>query len=128
VAFNFDPNFRAFTDGTQRMLRNAMFGDAPQAARSVATMSAARAKARASTRTLTVAKSPLRLVVRARGEAAARRVLDGYGADYRIQRSPGRVGFVIANPERIGDEHPYARELDASLREADVPVVLYRVP
>ena len=129
VAFNFDPNFRAFTDGTQRMLRNAMFGPDPAATRSVQSMTSARAQARASTQTLTVVKSPLRLVVRARGEAAARRVLDSYGARYQVQRSPGRVGFVIANPgERIGDEHPYARELDASLREADVPVVLYRVP
>jgi hypothetical protein len=129
VAFNFDPNFRAFTDGTQRMLRNAMFGREPAAARSVKSMTAARAQARESTQSLTVAKSPLRLVVRARGEQAARRVLDGYGARYQVQRSPGRVGFVIANPgEQIGDEHPYARELHGSLREADVPVVLYRVP
>jgi hypothetical protein len=129
VAFNFDPNFRALTDGTQRMLRNAMFGPDPAATRSVQSMTAARAKASASTRTLTVVKSALRLVVRARGEAAARRVLDSYGARYQVQRSPGRVGFVIANPgERVGDEHPYARELDASLRQADVPVVLYRVP
>jgi hypothetical protein len=130
VAFNFDPNFRAFTDGTQRMLRNAMFGPAPAAARSVmGAGSAVRERARESTQSLTMAKSPLRLVVRARGEAEARQVLQRYGARYTIQRSPGRVGFVIANPgERIGDEHPYARELDASLREADVPVVLYRVP
>jgi hypothetical protein len=39
------------------------------------------------------------------------------------------VGFVIASPgERVGDEHPYARDLGASLRRANVPVVLYRVP
>ena len=76
-----------------------------------------------------MAHSPLRLVVRARGERAARRVLSRYGARYRVQRAPRRVTFVIANPgERVGDEHPYARELDASLRRADVPVVLYRVP
>jgi hypothetical protein len=111
------------------MLRNAMFGPDPAATRSVKSMTAARARARASTRTLTMVKSALRLVVKARGERAARRVLDSYGARYVVQRSPGRVGFVIANPgERVGDEHPYARELDASLRAADVPVVLYRVP
>ncbi|HYJ09318.1 MAG TPA: hypothetical protein VEX18_09915, partial [Polyangiaceae bacterium] len=47
VAFNFDPNFRAFTDGTQRMLRNAMFGDDPGTARAAARASAAaRSKAR----------------------------------------------------------------------------------
>jgi hypothetical protein len=33
---------------------------------------------------------------------------------YRVQRSPGRIAFVIANPgDRVGDEHPYARDLGA---------------
>ena len=129
VAFNFDPNFRAFTDGTQRLLRNAMFGPNPVVAGAARVSASARARAQASTRRLRAAHSPLRLVVRTRGERAARRVLARYGAGYRVQRSPGRVGFVIANPgERVGDEHPYARQLGASLRRADVPVVLYRVP
>jgi hypothetical protein len=129
VAFNFDPNYRGFTDGTQRMLRNAMFGPDPAVAGVARVGAGERAEARASTQTLTVAHSPLRLVVRARGEDAARRALERYGARYRVQRSPGRVGFVIANPgDHVGDEHPYGRELAATLKRADVPVVLYRVP
>jgi len=128
VAFSFDPNFRAFTDGTQRVLRNAMFGPDPADAAAPAG-AAARSAAQASTQELTVAHSPLRLVVRARGEDAARRALARYDARYRVQRSRGRVEFVIANPgERVGDEHPYGRELGASLRAAGVPVVLYKVP
>jgi hypothetical protein len=36
---------------------------------------------------------------------------------------------VIDNPGgREGDEHPYARRLELALREARVPVVMYRVP
>jgi hypothetical protein len=131
VAFNFDPNFRAFTDGTQRMLRNAMFGRDPAVAGAAARPTArARAQAVASTRALpALAKSPVRLVVKARGAQAARRVLARFGADYQVLRSPRRVTFVIANPgERVGDEHPYARQLEAALRKADVPVALYRAP
>ena len=58
-----------------------------------------------------------------------RRVLARYGTTFRVQRAPGRVAFVIANPgERVGDEHPYSRQLGAALRRADVPVVLYSAP
>jgi hypothetical protein len=32
VLFSFEPNLRAFTDGTQRLLRNAVLGPAPGAA------------------------------------------------------------------------------------------------
>jgi hypothetical protein len=39
------------------------------------------------------------------------------------------VQFVIYNPgERVGDEHPYARELGVALRRSHARVVMYRVP
>ena len=36
VAFGFDPNFRAFADGTEKLLRNAVFGADPATARASA--------------------------------------------------------------------------------------------
>jgi hypothetical protein len=129
VAFGFDPNFRGFADGTEKLLRNAVFGADPATARASAVRVAAQRRAIRSTRALTVAKDPLRLVVRARGARAAKRVLARYRADYRVQRARGRVQFVIANPSgAVGDEHPYARQLGAALRAAKGPVVMYRAP
>jgi hypothetical protein len=129
VAFGFDPNFRAFADGTEKLLRNAVFGADPATARASAARTASTRRAVRATRRLTVAKDPLRLVVRARGERKATRILARFGADYRVLRARRRVQFVVANPTRAqGDEHPYARELGVALRSAKVPVVLYRVP
>ena len=129
VAFGFDPNFRAFADGTEKLLRNALFGADPATARASAARPAARRRAIRATRGLTVAKDPVRLVVRARGVRAAKRVLARFGTSYRVLRARKRVQFVIANPAGAqGDEHPYARRLGVALRAAKVPVVLYRVP
>ena len=129
VAFGFDPNYRAFADGTEKLLRNAMFGADPATARASAARRAATRRAIRATRALTVVKDPLRLVVRARGARAAKRVLARFEASYRVQRASKRVQFVIGNPGGAqGDEHPYARRLGVALRAAKVPVVLYRVP
>src|SRR5215218_2915480 len=129
VAFGFDPNFRAFADGTEKLLRNAVFGADPASARASAARAASRRRAIAATRRLTVAHEPLRLVVKARGAKKAKRVLARYGTTYRVLRARKRVQFVVDNPgAREGDEHPYARELGVALRRAKVPVVMYRVP
>jgi len=131
VAFGFDPNFRAFADGTEKILRNAVFGADPATARATAARvrTASTRRAVRSTRRLTVAKDPLRLVVRARGARKAKRVLARFDASYRVLRARKRVQFVIDNPGGAqGDEHPYARELGVALRAAKVPVVMLRVP
>jgi hypothetical protein len=130
VAFGFEPNFRAFTDGTQRVLRNAILGDDPAVAgiASVRARSAARAAARRSARRLRSAHSPARLVVAARGERAARRVLRRKGLHARVVRAPRRTTFLIGTRGRSGDELPWARGLETALRRGHVPVVMYRVP
>jgi hypothetical protein len=56
-------------------------------------------------------------------------VLDGVGARYRVQRTRGRVAFLIANPHGLsGDEHPFAARLPASLERAGVRTIALRLP
>ena len=124
VSFGFEPNFRAFTDGTQRILHNAMFGGG-----SGARATGARVAARSSALRLRVTREPLRIVVKRRGAALVRRALARYGARYRTFRSRGRVAFVVANPgHQTGHDHPYAEELGARLKAAGAPVVMFRAP
>jgi len=127
VLFGFDPNFRAFADGTQRLTRNAIIGPDPAAA--TVARASGRVRARAAAGRLSGLHSPLRLVVRARGERAARGVLARYGARFSVTRRAGKAFFAIANRGARGaDDHPYARQLGADLARAKVPVVLYRMP
>jgi hypothetical protein len=130
VAFGFEPNFRAFTDGTQRVLRNAILGADPAVAgiASVRARSAQRRVARRSAQRLRSAHAPARLVVRARGERTARRVLRRVGVRSRVVHANRRTTFLIGTRGRSGDELPWARELEGALRRAHVPVVMYRVP
>jgi hypothetical protein len=129
VSFGFEPNFRAFTDGTQKILCNAVLGRDPSARATVRARAAATGRAQAATRRLRTVREPVRLVVRPRAERAARRLVAAQGAPFHVVRARGRVTFLIANPgDATGDEHPFADELAGRLRAADVPVVLYRAP
>ncbi len=127
VSFSFDPNFRAFTDGTQKLLRNAILGDAPRGGDRTAR--AARVAAAAATRRLDVVRAPVRVVVKPRAAAAARRLVAAQGVRYRVVRARGRVTFLLSNPaDASGDEHPFARELAGKLKAANVKVLAYRAP
>jgi hypothetical protein len=127
VSFGFEPNFRAFTDGTQRIVYNAMFGADPPAAATARV--AVRRRAAETARRLPVVREPLRIVVRPGGSRLVRRLLARRDARYAVHRSRGRVAFVVANPgDRTGDEHPYARQLGRALQTRHAPVVLFRAP
>jgi Zinc carboxypeptidase len=124
VLFSFEPNFRAFSDGTQRLLRNAVLGPAPEAA---AATGAARARqvaaARAAAGRLSHLDRPIRVTVAAAGEAGTERLLRGYGARFETRRAGGQVHFLVANPRGLGiDEHPFAADLARRLRERNLPV------
>ena len=126
VAFGFEPNFRAFTDGTQTLLRNAILGADP----APATAGAAAA-----------------LAGEGAGEGAAGRAAagrprasrSGWSCDVPTSAprgrpcSPGparprgprrrpRAFLVGGGRDLSGDEHRWGRTLERALRRADVRV------
>jgi hypothetical protein len=133
TVFSVEPNFRAFTTGFQEILRNALLGGDPGLARAAAAGSAARAtreaRARRAATRLTGSAATIRLSVRPSSAKRAGAVLRSFDARYRVQRSRGRVGFLIANPRELtADQHPFAGRLPQALERAGVATIAYRAP
>ncbi|MFC6084417.1 M14 family zinc carboxypeptidase [Sphaerisporangium aureirubrum] len=118
VLFAAEPNFRAFTDGTSRILTNAIGAALPAGP-------AARARA-ASPSAAPVAlpplESPIRVTAAAADKAKVAEVLAGFGARWTEEAAPGgAVRLVVDNPEGLGvHEHPWASLLPSALRAAGV--------
>ncbi len=106
VLFGFDPNYRAFTDGTSKILANALFGDEPQR-RSARVYPRARTQADGPG----VGPRPARADRAAGAAAAVRSLLAERGASAEVVRTPGRVSFRVDLGGMAADEHPWARSL-----------------
>ena len=133
VAFSFEPNFRAFTEGTQRLLWNAVLGpDRPrEAAPRAGTRGAREQAARAAAGALPDlgGEAPLRVTVRPGSEALVAGLLSRYRAAYEVRRAPGKVRFLVANPGGLSaDQHPFALDLARELRAAGAEVVALKLP
>jgi hypothetical protein len=126
VLLSAEPNFRAYTLGTQKLLWNALFGDDPWAGATLRSASALNASVASAGSTTTAGFNGIRLTVRARSAATARAVLDRNGAKYRVLRASGRVTYLIASPG--GAEGRLAVTLGPAVRRSGANVVAFVAP
>jgi hypothetical protein len=133
IVFSTDPNFRAWTEGMQRFLWNAILGADPVLGAAAAAGSASRADeeaaARAAARALVHLDSPLRITVRTGSARAAETILRRSDARYVTRHAPGKVFFLIRNPRGLAlEEHPFALRLAEDLQRSRVRVVAFKGP
>ena len=127
TVFTFDPVFRGWTDGTQRILWNAIMGADPFPGAAARAGSAARAEderaARAAALRLPQVAAPFRLTVARIDAEATARVLAGLDARWVRVRVPEGVLFLIANPRELSaEEHPFVTRLPELLEARGVAV------
>ncbi|HEV7934762.1 MAG TPA: M14 family zinc carboxypeptidase [Actinomadura sp.] len=128
VLFAAEPNFRAFTDGTAKMLYNAITGPDPSAARGGGSPGSTAAAVRAAA-ALPALESPIRVSVRAADAARTASALRSLGATWTSRSSGGVVHYLMDNPKGLpSDHHPYARRLPSALRGAGVTPVAVMLP
>lgn len=124
ILFSTDPNFRAWTEGMQRVLRNAVFGST--AALAPAGTAAGRAEAQASARSLITLESPLQISVEPLSAERTKELVERYTHSYVVQRSSDRVSFMIANPRGLTvEEHPFAAELARDVHASGIDLIAF---
>ncbi|MGH3326653.1 MAG: M14 family zinc carboxypeptidase [Streptomycetales bacterium] len=136
VVFASEPNFRAFTDGTARILLNAILGTdparaagAPAAPAGAAVRAAAERAAALSAAALPTFDTPIRVSVLPADATKTAAVLHDLGASWETLRSAGRIRFVVVNPRGLNaDQHPWARQLPTALSRAGVQPIAVSVP
>ena len=124
VSFHVDPNFRAWTEGTQRILWNAIVGAdsglTGLAAGSRARLAAERAAADAAAVILDLG-SAIRIRVAAADASGTAKVLQRHGAEVVRQEVDGDVLFLVANRQDLSyDEHPFFTLVVADLAKAGI--------
>ncbi|MFI0485900.1 M14 family zinc carboxypeptidase [Actinomadura sp. 9N215] len=127
VLFAAEPNFRAFTDGTAKLLYNAILGRDPSKA--TAPQAGATAEAARQAAALPSYESPIRVSVKAADAAKAASILRSAGATWAESRGGGVVHYVIDNPRGLPtDHHPFAGRLPSLIRRAGIHPVAVTLP
>ncbi|WP_051751331.1 M14 family zinc carboxypeptidase [Streptosporangium amethystogenes] len=129
VLFAAEPNFRAFSDGTAKIVANAITADLPSASARARTLAPA-PDASKTAAAIPEHESPIRVTVPASDRDKAAAALNGFGATWTEQAAPGgAVRFVVANPEGLDThEHPWARKVPDALRAAGVSPLAVVLP
>ncbi len=129
VLFAAEPNFRALTDGTAKLLLNAIVGPSPAAAPAAPTAAAAQTAAERTADGLGWLESPIRVTVAAADADRAAAVLGWFGSGW-IRRPLGdRVAFALDNPAGLtADQHPFAARVPAALRAAGISPIAVALP
>jgi hypothetical protein len=127
TVFTFDPVFRGWADGTQRILWNAIAGANPFPAAAARAGSPARAEeeraARSAALRLPQVAAPFRLTVARTDVRATTEVLRRFEASWVRLRVPGGVLFLIANPRELSaEEHPFVAGLPDALASEGVAI------
>jgi hypothetical protein len=123
VLFAGDPNFRAFTDGTQKILRNALLGADPAAtARPTATRPAVPAAP-----TLDAADD-LVVTVRPTAAASVAALLQRYALPATVVTGPDTVSYRVDVGGRAADELPWAHDLVTAVHGLGDQVLTFRLP
>lgn len=129
VLFACDPNYRAFTEGTAVMLRNALERGAAQRTASASLKATTTAKAQSAPAGADV---PLRdaLVISVQGSAksAVTSLLASYGATYSTLQTKRGTTYVVDLGGLSPEEHAYARQLADDVSALGEKVLAIRLP
>ena len=142
IVFGADPTYQGSTEGTERILLNAIlgpdptrsdywFGYGPRESHAPAG-SPERARAEEAARRAAAAlpdwSATMSLVVRAGDAGTASRLLRGFSARFSTERDGSEVRFAIENPRELSvEEHPWALALVIELRKAGIEPLNFRV-
>ena len=131
VVFAAEPNFRAFTDGTQKVLWNAIYRSDPARASGGARLSSsqqdqARGRSARAAEKLVRLDGQMLVTVRADAAEPASAVLRGRGLKPTVQRVPGGVRYVV--DIESSEESPVARRVARDLKRLGSDVVALRMP
>jgi len=133
VLFAFDPNFRGWTQGTERMLWNALVGPDPASLSGMALDSAVRAAAVRDARTAAAALpdvgSAIRIAVTRADARATATTLRADGARFVRQRYARGVLFLVANLRDLSaEEDPLFATALQELRREGVRLRFASIP